>query len=106
MQVWHVLCLRFARLNLLSLLLVPQPALVLGPSTQVPRLDEQPLCLVHVVLILHFLHADLEAIFGEHHVLRLHLIGRGFRDLGHGQIHMVANEGCAGKDNEENKHGQ
>ena len=88
------------------MLLVPKPALVLGPGTQIPRLDQVPLRLVDIALGLDLLDANLQAVLGEDHVLGLHLVRRRMRDLRYGEIEVVCDEGCAGEDDEEDDDGE
>jgi hypothetical protein len=70
---------RFPRLHLCSIrwcwrLLVPQSALVLWPSTQIPGLDQEALCCIDVAFSSDLLNPNLQPIFGENNVFRLHLI--------------------------------
>jgi len=57
-------------------LLIPQPALVRWPSTQIPCLDQETLRSIDIALIPYFFDPNLHAIFGENDILIFEFMGR------------------------------
>ena len=108
MQPLHALSfiagVKFLRFSALQLCLrVPDPTFVSWPRAQIPCLDQKTLSLVHVVLVLDLFNTNLHAIFGEYHILRLHLIIGGMSNLRGCEENVVGDKCKAPKDEKENK---
>jgi len=84
----------------LLLLLVPKPALVRWPSTQIPRLDQETLRGINIALIPYFFHPDLHAIFSENNVLVFEFVGRSGGNILESEIEIVGDECCNADDYE------
>jgi hypothetical protein len=87
-------------------LLVPKSALISGQRTQIPRLDQEPLGAIDIVLILQLLHAHLHAILCEDDVVGVHLIRGGVGDLLEGDVEVIGDEGRARQNCEEEEEGE
>jgi hypothetical protein len=98
--------LRLSPTRLRILLIPAQLRLIPRPRTQRPRLDQETLRLVDVVLVLHLLDADAHAVFGEHDVFALHFVGCGDGDFLRGEVDLVADDGEAEEEEEEDDEGE
>lgn len=90
--------------RLLDLLL--QRRLVHGGVAHIPGLDDQPLRLVEILLVLDVPHADLDAVLGEDDVLLVHARRRRVADLSSAHVDVVAHEAGDADDDEEDDEGE
>lgn len=68
---------------------------------QIPRLNNPALRLVHVTLVFDTLDANLDTVLCPYDVLAVHALGCGLADLLRADVDVVADEGSAGEDEEE-----
>ena len=85
----------------LVFLLIPEFGFVPRPGTEVPRFDEDALCLVYVVVVSDLLHAYFQAVFCEDNILLLHLLRGGIGDLHDREVDVVPDKCEASQDPKE-----
>lgn len=76
-----------------------------GVPAQLPGLDDPPLRLVDVALVLDGPHADAHALFGEVDVAARHALLGGAADLDDALVDVVADDGEAAEDDGEEDEG-
>ena len=99
-----VMCL--AAFLLLLIPRIPNLTLIPRPTTHIPRLHQNRLCLINVFFVAHFLNSDLYAILRENDILLFHFLGCCVPDGLSYEEDLIGDESQAGDEKEEDEKGE
>lgn len=81
------------------------PSYVPHPPSYCCMRQTAPLCLIHIILRLDFLYADLHAFLAKADILLLHLLGRLVRNIGRYRVYRIPDKGGNREDHEQDEKG-